>query len=755
MGKFFRLKAICLAIVIFSNSAFASEKITSIRVKGLQRIEPETVTSYINLRKGDEITNIALDKSLKQLFATDFFADVRIDVLDGGIIVINVIESPVVNQVIFEGNEKLDTKSLEAETTLKPRSLYSRSKIQEDTKRLISVYKRAGRFAAKINPTVVQKDQNRIDVVYEIDEGPTANIRKINFIGNKRYTDEDLKDEILSEEKRWFKIFSSSDTYDPEKMNYDKEMLRRFYLKNGYADFKVVSAVSELTPNKKSFIMTFVVEEGARYKVGDIKIVSEIEDVNVSNLYPAVKLEKNKWYNALKLEKSIDEITDKLGEEGYAFVDVSPAVNQDEENSILDVTFKINESKKVFVNRINIEGNYRTLDRVIRREFKLDEGDAFNVNKLRASKKNIKDLNYFSKVDIKPVATNVADKTDIDVKLEEKSTGNFNVGIGWSSVYGAMIKTGIAENNFLGKGQKLALDLGFSTRQSNYNISFTEPYFMDRKLRAGFDLFYTTTDYQDEASYDKEVQGGRIRTGWNYTDDLSHSLSYTLRSDEITNVDDDASVYIKDEEGKNIVSMIGQNLTLDKRDSRINPKEGYVASLGADLAGVGGDDKFVKIYTKAATYYTVADHFTFKLFGNAGYIYGLGGENIRLSQRYYLGGNTMRGFSFAGIGARDIMTDDALGGNWMFFGGTEMSFPLGLDDLGVKGRTFIDVGMLGKPDNMNEMDVEYSSTPRVAVGAGVQWTSPMGVVNIDFGVPIVKEEYDETETIRINFGTGF
>ena len=417
------------------------------------------------------------------------------------------------------------------------------------------------------------------------------------------------------------------------------------------------------------------------------------------------------------------------------------------------LTFRIKEGARVFVDKINISGNTRTDDDVIRREFRIDEGDAFNAAKIRASRRNVENLDYFSKVDIQTVPSDDSNKADVNVKVQEKSTGYFNVGVGYSTVNGALVRTGVTENNFQGRGQQLGFDIGVSQRAQDYNINFTEPYFLGRRLSASIDLFHTSEDYQDEGSYDSASTGGRLRLGWNYTDDLSQYVRYTLRKDKIENVDKNASIYIKEEQGDYVGSIFGQTLVYDKRDSAINPKEGYYLSFGNDVAGAGGDEKFYKFDAKAYKYFTIADYYTFKLFATGGYIEGFGGKDVRLSNRYYLGGYNMRGFEYAGIGARDKYTDDALGGNWMVYTGAEMSFPIGLDELGVKGRTFVDVGILGKPDNLDPDIVEYSSSPRVAAGVGVTWQSPMGNIDVDLAFPIAKKSYDKTEAFRLNFGT--
>lgn len=730
----------------------ASVYVRDIKVEGLERVEVETVLSYVDIKKNTIIDDAKMDASLKQLYATGLFNDVSLNMKNDGLLIIKVAENPIINKVLFDGNDKVDDEMLKGELQLAPRSTYSRAKVQEDVQRILEIYKRTGRYAVVVEPQIIERDQNRVDLIFKIDEGPLASINKVNFVGNKHYSDDDLQSEIMSKESRWYRIFSSAENYDSEKTNYDKELLRRFYFKRGYADFRVVSAVAELSPDKKSFVLTFVLDEGKRYKIRSLDITSDIADVDTAALKPAVQLETGDWYNADKVEKSVTALTDELGKKGFAFVDVEPEMTKDTAAGEIDLTFHVKEGERIFVDRINITGNTRTYDKVIRREFRIDEGDAFNVSKIKDSRRNVENLDYFSKVNIETMPKD-DNKADINVDVEEKSTGYFNVGVGYSTVNGALVRTGVTENNFRGLGQRLGLDIGVSQRSQEYDVSFTEPYFLNRRLRAGFYLFRTEQDYQDEGSYDSESTGGRLRLGWNYTDDLSQQFRYTLRQDKISNVDSEASYYIKEEAGKYNDSSVGQTIVYDKRDSAFNPKEGYFISFGNDVSGLGGDEKYLKFDAKLYQYYTLADYYTFKLFANAGYITGYGGKDVRLSNRYYLGGSTLRGFDVAGIGARDKYTDDALGGNWMLYTGGEVMFPIGLDELGIKGRTFVDMGMLGKPDNINTSVVEYSSSPRVAAGFGFQWLSPMGQIDIDFAFPIVKEDYDETQVFRLNFGT--
>ncbi len=738
-------------IAFVSFAAHASDfYLRTVETEGLKRVEKETVLAYLGLKTGQNVSQDKLDESFKNLYATGLFSDIQMDTTNDGVLKIKLQENPLINKRAFDGNKKLDDKVLDPEVQSKPNTIYNKAKVSQDVQRILDLYKKAGRYSVSVDPKIIKRDENRVDLIFEIDEGGEAKIDKINFFGNKHYSGPDLKDEILSKETRWYRIFGSKDNYDVEKMNYDKELLRRFYNERGYADFEVTSAVAELAPNNKSFILNFTLDEGPRYKIGDVSINSAISDIDTKALKKHIEIKKGKWYNSKLIEQSVTNLTEELGKKGFVFVDVTPNFVRHDDKTI-DVSFDINEGERTFVNRINIFGNTRTLDEVIRREFRLDEGDAFNVSKIKDSRRNIENLNYFSKIDIEPNPID-NNKADIDINVEEKSTGYFNVGIGYSTTDGALVNAGITENNFMGKGQEISLDASVSQRTKDYSFSFTEPYFLGRRLSAGFDLFYSDEDYQDESSYDTSSIGVRGRLGWNYTDDFYHTLRYTLREDEIKNVKDSASYYVQKEKGKTTGSIIGQTLYYDKRDTAIRTKNGYYLSFGHDIAGLGGDEKFFKFDAKAVQFFTIADYWTFKFHANGGYIVGYGDKDVRLSNRYYLGGNNLRGFEFGGIGARDKRTDDALGGNWTLYGGAELSLPIGLDEVGIRGRTFFDIGMLGKPDGINRQDVYYSSKPRASVGFGFEWYSPMGKIDIDFGFPVMKQDYDEREVFRLNFG---
>ncbi|NCA97666.1 MAG: outer membrane protein assembly factor BamA [Bacteroidia bacterium] len=428
--------------MLASAGAHAAVYVNNIDVQGLERVEPETVLSYVDIKKGSLATDEKLDASLKQLYATSLFEDVSLNVKPDGTLVIKVVENPVINKVLFDGNDKVDDTMLETEVQLKPRSTYSRAKVQEDVQRILDVYKRSGRYAVVVEPQIIKRDQNRVDLIFKIDEGPQASISKMNFVGNKHYTDEDLAEVVMSKESRWYRIFSSSENYDAEKTNYDKELLRRFYLKRGYADFRVVSAIAELSPDKKSFVVTYVLDEGKRYKIRNLEVTSDIAEVNTADLKPELLQEPGEWYDAELAEKSVTALTDALGKKGIAFVDVEPELNKNTATGEIDINFHIKEGARIFVDRINITGNTRTHDEVVRREFRIEEGDAFNVSKIKDSRKNVENLDYFSKVNIDTVPKD-DNKADINVNVEEKSTGYFNVGVGYSTVNGALLRTGV------------------------------------------------------------------------------------------------------------------------------------------------------------------------------------------------------------------------------------------------------------------------------------------------------------------------
>ena len=739
-----------------SFAAASDTKVSQIRTEGNERIESETIVSYMRVFEGDDLSEATMNRALKNLFATGMFADVRL-FKDGTVLVVKVKENPIVSRLYFEGNQKLEDAQLLDEVQLKPRVIYTKAKAQSDVQRMLEIYRRSGRFAVSIEPKIIERDQNRVDVVYEINEGPTTYVRKILFIGNNELSDSKLSEAIMTKEDAWYRFLSSTTTYDPDRMAYDKELLRRFYLKNGYIDFEVYSAIAELTPDKEAFFITFTLHEGKRYKINNFDIKTTLLGLDTEALEEKIGLEPGDWYNADKIDAMTNIIVEAAGDLGHAFVEVTPVFeNKDAEQGTVDLILDVKEGSRVYINQINIHGNVRTKDDVIRREFRVAEGDAFNTAKIRRSKQRVENLDFFSKVDIQPQSIEgVPDKTNIEVDVEEKSTGSLSLGVGWSTYDGALVQAGIKERNLLGRGQSLGLNVALAQKKTEYDISFTEPYFLGRDLVAGVDLFNITQDLQEYSSYDQDSVGGSLRIGWSFNEELRENMKYTLRRDKIRNVKSSASLYIKEQEGTTTTSMVSHSISYDRRDNIVRPTSGYVLTLSNDLAGLGGDNRFLRTDLYGAIYFPLAEEWTLGFKSHGGYIFGFG-QDVRIDQRYFLGGYDLRGFEQGGASARDNESGDALGGNWVVTGTAELVFPLGLpNELGIRGRLFSDVGVAGKPDDTSKYKINYSSKPRASVGFGLSWDSPMGPINIDIAYAILKERYDKTEVFRINFGSGF
>jgi outer membrane protein insertion porin family len=743
-------------LLAVSTAAWAQDagRVRSVIVQGTQRIEADTVKSYMTITEGDLFDTERVNRSLKALFNTGLFADVAIR-REGDQLVVRVVENPIINRIAFEGNRKIKEEQLSSEAQLKPRTVYTRSKVQSDVKRILDLYRRNGRFAATVEPKIIQLEQNRVDLVYEIVEGDPTYVRRISFVGNRRYDETKLRETLQTKEERWYRFLTTDDTYDPDRVTYDRELLRRFYLKHGFADFRVASAIAELTPNREGFFITYTIEEGERYKFGKSTINAGLRDLKPEELEPIIVSREGDWYNADQVEDIVQKLTDAVGTKGYAFVDIRPQINRNRETKVIDVTYDIQEGPRVFVERIDITGNVRTLDKVIRREFRLVEGDAFNTAKLRRSRQRLKDLNFFEKAEVTNVPSETApDRTVIKVEVQEKSTGELSFGVGWSSQIGPMIEASIRERNLLGRGQDVVLSSTLASKRTQLNFSFTEPYFLDREIAAGFDAFAITRDLSNYSSYDSETIGGSLRLGYQITDPLRQDWKYTLKQDKVSNVTS-TSRYILDQVGSRVTSSITTGLTYDKRDSRIEPGEGYFVRVAAEGAGLGGDIHFVRGTLSGGQYFTLDDQVVLGLTTNNGYIVGLG-ERVHITDRFFVGGDTLRGFETAGIGPRDIATDDSLGGVWMLTGSAQVRFPIGLpDEFGVSGQVFTDAGTVGSSDIEDSTGVRQSSSLRLSSGVGVSWKSPMGPVSLDIGVPLLKESYDKTELLKFNFGTKF
>ncbi len=704
------------------------------------------------IKEGDPLDPERVNESLKGLYSTGLFADVTLR-REGDVLFVRVVENPIINRIAFEGDKELEEETLRNEVQLRPRIVYTRTRVQNDVKRILDLYRRTGRFAATVEPKVVQLPQNRVDLVFEIEEGQSTGIRRISFIGNREFSDRALREIIQTVETRWYRFLSSEDTYDPDRLTFDRELLRRHYLRNGFADFRVVSTVAELSPDRKDFFITFTIEEGKRYTFNALTIKSKIKDVKPAAIQPAVEIEKGDWYDSEAVDDTVVALSNAVGDLGFAFVAVLPNVKRDRKKRTIDIEFVVQEGPRVFIERIDIGGNVRTLDKVIRREFQVVEGDAFNSTKLRRSRTRIQNLGYFSRVDVNNVPGSEADKTVIKVDVAEQSTGELSVGAGFSSQSGPLVDLRISERNLLGKGQDLRASITIAAENQNFDVGFTEPYFLDKELSFGVDGFHTASSNVSE--FESISTGGRLRLGYVLAENLRQSVRYTYRRDEVTDVDVNASKFILSEEGVDSVSVIGQELSYDRRNSKIEPTDGYVARLSTDVAGLGGDVSYFKSRLSGAFYYGIAQDWVVSTRGDVGYIVGLGDDNVRISDRFFLGGDKLRGFDNGGAGPRDLSTDDALGGNIVYSGSVELIFPLGLPkQFGVNGAIFTDAGSLTELD-FDDPVIADTASLRWTAGVGVAWRSPFGPVRLDFAVPILKESFDEIENFRFNFGTRF
>lgn len=738
----------------------AGPKIKSINITGNQRIEEATVLAFLNLEEGDIADATTIDKALSSAFASGLFADVSIT-LDDNILNVVVIENPIIAEVAFEGNKRINDDELRKEVKLKARDVYTKTDLQHDVKRILDIYQKSGRFSAIVTPKVIQLSQNRVNLVFEIDEGGRSKIRRISFVGNNHFGTGQLQRVIQTKESRWYRFFSSDDNYDPDRLAFDQELLRRYYVQHGYADFRVVSAQAELSPDKDAFYITFTLEEGQRYNFGTMSVESQLPDYEGGDLDSLIETQEGDFFNANLVESTIDAFTKELGNKGYAFVDVDPQYKRDEASAIINIHYLIKEGPRVYVENINISGNIRTLDEVIRREFRLAEGDPYNADKLKRSKQRIDNLGFFKAAEVKNVQGSAADKVDINVAVEEQSTGELTFGAGFSTTEGALGDISILERNLLGRGQYLKLNFTLAAVRQEIDLSFTEPYFMGKDIAAGFDLFKVDRNSDSSRSnltYDSESLGGVLRGSYHITEHITHDLRYSLRTVDITDIDPGASRFIQLQAGEYSTSMAGHSVTLDTRDNRFQPHEGYMIRLNQDIAGLGGDAKFFRNEVRATYYHPIYQNdWILKLAGKAGHVFGID-EDVRINDRFFIGSNDIRGFANQGIGARDATSLDPLGGNTYVATTVEVGFPLGLpEELGFRGSVFSDAGTLFDTDDTSTAlnPIFDESSIRASIGVGVSWSSPLGPIRIDLATPIAEESFDDTEVFKFSFGTRF
>lgn len=820
-----------------SAPAEQGDVIRSIAVAGAQRLEPETILSYIQLRVGQVYTPARADQALIDLAATELFADFSIT-NNAGNVVITVVENPIINRVILEGNRRIKEDKLREEIQLAPRQIFTRSRVRADVARIIELYKRQGRYAAVVEPQMVMLDQNRVDVIFEITEGPRSKVRQINIIGNEAFPDGDLKDEMVTQEAGLLKIFSSNTSYDPDRLQYDQQKLRQFYLTQGYVDFRVVSAVAELTPDKRDFIITYVLEEGERYRFGNIEVVSQLRDFDSSLLTRSLRIKQGDWYNAELVDNTIDMLTETAGTFGYAFAQVRPTFTRNPETRTMDVRFTLADAPRVYVESIDINGNTITQDKVVRREFRVVEGDAFSSLQVARSTARINSLGYFQEnFEVEQVEGSAPDRVILQANLQEEPTGELTLSAGFSSLESFIFQGSIRQNNFRGRGQTVGLSVNYSRYSRSGSISFSEPYVFDRNISAGIDIY--RQDYNNgyfsrqTATYEQSTTGFSLRLGIPLTEYLSLIGRYTLNLENVTidenqffaDFDGDgtrqcepllAGRYLCDAIGNRVNSILGLSLVHDTLNSRQRPTSGAVLSLSVDGAGLGGDTRYLRTRLSAAQFFDLGGGFVFSLRGEGGAITGLG-DQVRLTDRFFLGEPDIRGFDIRGVGPRVVRRfyvtdennnqvlrdlndennqDDALGGRYYYFGRAELEIPLGSGarEMGLRPSLFTDIGAVfgvARPQLTNsplpdglfipqrnseglplytQINVATSvngvCTPGTAPGDVTQVTNPINpnppsclpdANNIPIGLqlpPFVEEYYGNSPRPRLSVGFG-
>lgn len=715
--------------------------IKSLRVEGAQRLESDTVLSYTRIRPGQSYTNETLDQAIRDLYASDLLADVQIIGAETGDLVVRIRENPIINRIVFEGNRRLKEDKILKEIKLAPRQIFTRTAVRNDVDRIIELYRRQGRFAAVVEPKMVELDQNRVDIVFEVQEGPKSRVRQINIIGNEQFSDGTLRGEMATKQARIHRIFSSGTSYDQDRLAYDQQKLRQFYLTQGYADFRVVSAVAELTPDKRDFIITYVVEEGPRYRFGDVTVDSAIRDLDGALLARSLPMKKGDWYNAKQVEDSVDLLSETAGLLGYAFADVRPEFQRDRDTLTMSLNFNIGEANRTYVERIDITGNRQTQDEVIRREFRIAEGDPFNSFLVKRSQDRINSLGFFQdRFEIERKEGSSPDRIVLVANVEERSTGELTLSAGFSSLERFILQASIRQRNFRGKGQDLRLSVDYSSYSKSIEAGFTEPYLFDRNIALGGTVFRRDYNSFNFVGNDRRTTYQQISTGFQLvagvplTEYWTVAFRYGLTQDDVT-LDQNsfftngqcdpllAGRYLCEAIGNRLTSAVGFSLIYDSLNSRLRPSAGQRITVSGDFAGLGGDVRYLRARVTADRYFNLGSGFIFSINAEGGYIHSLerspgpGIDPVRITDRWYLGEPQFRGFDIRGVGPRvqripytgdpatgtqalvtdrDQIADDPLGGRAYYLGRAELEIPLGaaIREMGIRPSVYVQAGAL-------------------------------------------------------------
>ncbi len=735
----------------------AGPALDEVVVIGNRRIESATVVSYLAIEPGAPITAEALNASIRRLFDTGLFSDAEISV-NGRDLIVRVEENPSINRIAFEGNGAVANEQLLAAVTSRPRRPFTRSRAEADAQVITDIYRQLGRYGTSVEPVIIALPENRVDLVFEIDESDVAGVESIAFVGNEVFSDFRLRRVIDTSESGIFSALLSTDIYDPDRLEFDKELLRDFYLSRGHADFTVISAIAELTPERDGFFITFTIDEGPVYEFGEQSVSTTNPSLDPAAFEALIEGAPGDRYDAGVVERNIDRMVFLAGQEGFAFTRVVPRAVRDPENLTIGVVYELIEGERVYVERIDIEGNTRTLDRVIRRQFQIAEGDAFNSREIDKARDRIRALGFFSRVDIRTEPGTADGRSGVRVEVEERSTGSINFGAGFSSADGPVGEVSITERNFLGRGQFVRARGLIAGDRQVVDLTFREPAFLDRDLETGFSIYLRQEDRSDESSFEETNIGFEPSVTFPVSEFGRLQLRYQISDDEIRDVRDDASELIKVDAGNALTSAIGYTYTYDQRNDPLETTEGYLLRFSQDFAGLGGDVQYVRSTGLARAFTSFFDE---DVIGSieleAGNITSFG-DDLRITDRFFLGGDRFRGFERDGIGPRDLDTDDALGGNNFAIARAEVSFPLGLpEEFGIYGGLFSDVGTVWELDRTSAggVTVDDALKWRATAGASIFWQTGFGPLRLNFATPIVDEEGDKDEFFRLTIGTRF
>jgi outer membrane protein insertion porin family len=759
------------AISLFGAAPASAAVASSISVKGNQRIEVETIQAYLTIKKGKSYSAADIDDSIKALYNTGLFADVSI-VQRGSVLAVTVVENPIINSVTFEGNKKIKTNVLEQIVEAKTRGVLTDARLQSDVARIKEYYARSGRSGAVVASNLTQLPNNRVDVSFIIREGDRTGVGSILFVGNQAFSSSRLAGIITTRKTNWLSWLNKRDIYSDEKLQADQEALRKFYLSHGYADFQVLSADASFDDARGRYVVTFTVDEGPKYTFGDITIDSSISGVDPKSLQRVVKTQKGKTFNATDIEKTTEELSIELSRQGYVFAQVRPRGDRDYTNNIIALTYTIDEGARTYIERIDIRGNSKTRDYVIRREFDVSEGDAYNRVLVDRAQRRLRDLGFFKTVDISTEPGSAPDKVVVVVNVVDQSTGSISAAVGVqtnsSSGVGLIGEVALEETNFLGRGQAVRISVGAGQDSQSFNLSFTDPYFLGSRVSGGFDAYGTIDKSTTDRPFDSRTYGGDIRVGLPLNDNLNVQLNYKLFMVDTSN---GAGCVIPTSvtgcyfpNGTRWTSSLGYVATWSTIDNKLDPHEGTYLRITQDFAGAGGDAKYVKTVGDARLYYPVLDSDTVAMLKvTGGNITGLGGP-VAIPDNFFKGGETIRGFASLGYGPRDTTPGAktgagmAIGGKNFIAGTAEVSFPLPFlpPDFGLKGAVFADAGMLFGVDNPgNGVSIVDDKTIRSSVGASIIWASPFGLIRADVAQAITHTTYDKLQMFRIGAGAAF